>query len=315
MPPDPESARRLVLLGSMHISDPQVWYYKLGQAHFEVWYAATEGQKRLILVEGTQLGRQFHGATAVESIERYHSEAGLLHFWGAHYNIPVISSELPDYYDLIILLKEAQRIGRFSWQDVLWYYGSRELPIWYRMKGSKPPLEFYMQQVMSVYNYCLQRAAKQDGIRLDYDFSYETYQKLHFERLGFSPVEDPAWVDPTTGLEVETLYLRLTTAGVRANPSLNPTAYVSQRCLDIRDHFKAMQFKRLWERTPFSPFSWQGILHTKGIAPRVTQLGEEDPPIVVEDTYFVLSDPSLGHLIAPTNVESIKLQEYRAACF
>lgn len=293
---DAEGRKQSVTIGSVHVADPDMWYYKVGSELFDAWRRETQGRPRVMVVEGSQTAQKRYGRTADESIRRYHSELGLLNFWSDQYGIPVLPGEPPGYQELSILLKRAEE-GWYTADDVLFYYGSRELPVWYRMAHPKPELSVYMTAVMALYQRQLRL---EGGAALEHDFSYAAYEQLHRDRLGFLPQSNPKRVDPATGLELETLYLQLTTAFARPDQPATAMTRVSRHCLDIRDRFKALQWWKLWHLRGRSVFKWEGLHHTLATAriyTRTARLRLDEPP---GGAYVLAQDQHIGQLLAPT---------------
>lgn len=320
---DPETAQQLAVLGSEHKTQPHFWYFKMGKICFEAWLEATKNQadRRLLVVEGLQLANSLFGATEKGSIERYYGEVGLLNFWGNAHDIPVVSSEPPHYRDVLLILEEAERLVEvmdmygnvelekqysFTPEDVFWYYGSREIPLWYRMSGSKPSLEEFMQWTMGNYCRLLPAAAAKEGKIFAYDFSYDAYKELHKERLGFYPSESPDTIEPKTGKDLHTFYRQLTCAYSLDDFEYSPINLVSKRCLEIRYSTFMAKMWSIW-REGHSPFVWKGMYHTWAIKNIFSSMGQPDDArmqdLIATQAYTLWNDHhSTACLIGPKRI-------------
>ncbi|HET9412293.1 MAG TPA: hypothetical protein VFO38_05665 [Candidatus Saccharimonadales bacterium] len=294
---DPRTGQRLLRLGSVHDPDPERWYYAVGRSLLKTWLAETEGQKRLICVEGQQLHRPLFSATEEDSIRECHSELGLLNFWGNQYGIRVVPTEPPNFRDLVTLLLMAREGTTFSGKDVLFYIGVREIPIYYRMGNPTESLESWMQETL---NTCRRQMESwcQPGLPFVCDLNYPIFRELHWEQLGFYPTDDPDFVDPKSGLKVKDLYLKITTAFTRADEPVTAITQVSRSCLNLRDSHKALQLWKLWQ-AGYSLLGWEGIIHTMGAETVYKELGEPQDLGQLRKAYVAMSSPDFGHLVAP----------------
>lgn len=298
---DPETNQRLMMLGSVHDPDPSRWYYAVAKSLFKVWLKETEKQKRIICVEGQQLHRPLFGATEEESIRECHSELGLLNFWGNQHGIPVVSTEPPNFRDIVALLILARTGATFSEQDVLFYLGVREIPIFYRLGNPAQSLAGWMQETFDTCRRLMEAWCQQQNFPFVCNITYPIFRELHWEYLGFYPTPDPDFVDPKTGLKVRDLYLRLTTAFTRSHEPTTAITEISRLCLDLRDSHKALYLWELWQ-AGHSIWWWEGIVHTTSTERVQSKLGELQRINGLENAHVVLSSPKLGYLVAKNNL-------------
>lgn len=297
---DARSGKQLMLLGSVHDPDPKRWYYDVAKQLFNTWRTETEGQERCIVVEGLQQHNPLFATTEEASIKRCHNEVGLQNFWGNKYGIPVVPSEVPNYADILALLRAARVSDKFTVDDVLFYIGARELPVYYRMSRPKPAFAAWMQSTLDVCCQSIQQECEKQDLPCLYDISYKNFKKLHRRYLGFDPRANGAWVDPRTGLPVHQLYLRITTPFARHGQQVTPITWVSRACMDIRDRYKNQQLWGLWQKG--SIWWWQGGVHSTSTGRVQEVMGEPiklglrwRPPVGVHTLPWV---PSLGYFFS-----------------
>lgn len=239
--------QRLMVLGTYHNTDARQPYYDWAFSCFDLWENRTLHDNRIIIAEGEQdvWGR---ASTIEASIEQHYSEVGWQCFLADTYDIPIISGEPANCGELAELVRD----GSYSPDELLLYYGIREIPVWHRMAGDKESFDSYMEKVFDIYKRKLGRLAiihSLDGINFSYPNFLETYKKH------FNDAPDPI------SSEMNDLYLKYTSA-----------ARVAKRVMKLRDTHLGATYERYWQKG-YNIFSWYGIYHTLALSKFLSDFG------------------------------------------
>jgi hypothetical protein len=258
--PRKHDGQYFTLLGSYHNTDADYWYYDAAFYFFDDWQNSTAGKKRVIIAEGEQ---DLWGVapTLQKSVEEHYSEIGWQCFLADSYDIPIISGEPSNYGEIAQLVYE----GQYSPQELLLYYGIREIPVWHRMTGNKEDFDTYMERVFAIYQRKLGKLA------LTHRFGNVSFSYAHFKE-GYKQHFD-AEPDPSSP-EMNELYLSYTSAYMaEAEFAQQPIARVAKRVMQLRDaHLGAVYDDHL--QNGESVFSWYGVFHTFRLAGYLRHFGK-----------------------------------------
>lgn len=255
--------QHLTILGSYHDTNSEHPYYNSAYFCFEDWEEATLGKPRIIIAEGEQelWGR---ATTLRHSIENHYSEVGWQCFLADSYDIPIISGEPSNYGELAQLVRDG-----YPPDELLLYYGIREIPCWHRMGEGKEDFESYMEKVFAIYKRKLGKLALTSSFP-DLGFSYPAF--LQSYKNHFNDLPDPE------SSEMNKLYLKYTSAMNDESFSKQAIARVAKRVMNLRDAHIGATYERYWQRG-VSIFSWYGMHHTLALAKYLQNFGErKDAP-------------------------------------
>lgn len=247
----------LTILGSHHDTNAERPYYGDAFFCFEDWEAATFDKPRLIIAEGEQelwgVGR-----TLRHSIENHYSEVGWQCYLADSYDIPIISGEPPNYSELTQLVEDGYPLN-----ELLLYYGIREIPVWHRMEGDKEDFDSYMERVFAIYKRKLGKLALTHSLP-DLGFSYSAF--LESYKNHFNDLPDPE------SAEMNELYLKYTSALNDESFAEQAIARVAKRIMNLRDAHIGATYERYWKEK-VSIFSWYGMNHTLALAKYLQDFG------------------------------------------
>lgn len=272
----PGSRQSIVILGSHHITDPEHWYYPIAADIFDKWEEDTGDLDRVIVAEGLPelWGR---GPTEAESIRSHYSELGLLNYWAAERQVPVISGE-PSIHDTLFSLLHH---SRFPWEEICVFYGIEAMPMWYRMDAeSRPSFRDYMD----IHFNALRSQAAGDNTgwnNPDSIFRYEQFERQYQRYFKRKPNPDSD--------EDNELHLQYTSPHTQPGDfSSQPIARVGLENMALRDKHLVKLIESLKDENK-SVFSWYGGYHVAILSERLGRIGELYP--IARDLYLASQFP------------------------